>query len=131
MSCAFMHITNYAVNKANINFVQNNSRGGGIAASGTSETTNDLTLPRRPSGDQSNDANSSKTTSASTISTSPVPILANGIAAQDDIVGTDEGSTNNSTAEGEEPISKLSHKRSLSWLWNWMRGNGRDRLVVM
>jgi tubulin polyglutamylase TTLL6/13 len=106
MSCAFMHITNYAVNKANINFVQNNSKKSTFMAD----------------------------SAAATQSSSPAPPGLSGVAAAGN--PSVPPSVPSSSPESSQPTSgqrseedteeKKSHKRSLTWLWEWMKDNEKD-----
>lgn len=108
MSCAFMHITNYAVNKTNINFIQNNSK---------KPTT---FLPQTPSATSSSGGGGSSNSNGS------APSSVSNDSSDNDGSNGDGDNSNNAEAEEENK----SHKRSLTWLWNWMHENGMDRCTV-
>ena len=115
-----MHITNYAVNKANINFVQNNAK----ASQGIATVTTQLPTVISDPASSSATASASASINTSSANSPSVSSVSFGIGGSGDTSSVDGPMDSTGPATSE---TKVSHKRSLTWLWNWLRENGRDR----
>jgi hypothetical protein len=117
MACAFMHKTNYAVNKQKIHFIQNNSKKATFLAEqeGSANTAAARTA-----------STSGATSPAMSLPTSNAPSLSSGSTGMDTADPTGAGEENHDEGDETSEESK-SHKRSLSWFWKWMKENGKDR----